>query len=167
MKRFWTRVAILIGGTIAMSQTSMEGSPKPQKSGTPAAQAKTAGGADAVVPIATIESGVAALPPPKRLIVIGNATQFAFLDVCTLGRDKGGVLQIAKAAGVNVPDSLLSLYAGGCAANYLKPEDGWPLIDHVVTAQLRSAFGIDTKAVGLGPDLSAAWAPIDVKVKDA
>jgi predicted dienelactone hydrolase len=126
-----------------------------------------AGGADAVVPVATIESGVAALPPPRRLVVIGNATHLAFLDVCTLGRDKGGVLQIAKAAGVNVPDSLLSLYADGCAAKYLKPEDAWPLIDHVVTAQLRSAFGIDKAAVGLGPELSAAWAPIDVKVEDA
>jgi pimeloyl-ACP methyl ester carboxylesterase len=50
MKGSWTRVALLIGGTIAMSQTSMEGSPEAQKSGTPAAQAKTGGGGDAIRP---------------------------------------------------------------------------------------------------------------------
>jgi predicted dienelactone hydrolase len=126
-----------------------------------------AGGADAVVPVGTIESAVAALPAPRRLVVIGNATHLAFLDMCTIGRDQGGVLQIAKAAGVPVPDSLLSQYADGCATKYLKAEDGWPLIDHIVTAQLRAGFGLDAKAVGLGPDLSAAWAPIDVKVEDA
>jgi predicted dienelactone hydrolase len=126
-----------------------------------------AGGADAIVPVATIESAVAGLPSPRRLVVIGNATHLAFLDVCTLGRDQGGVLQIAKAAGVTVPDSLLSLYADGCATKYLKPEDAWPLIDHVVTAQLRSGFRLDAEAVGLGPELSAAWSPIDVKVEDA
>jgi len=101
------------------------------------------------------------------LVVIDNATHLAFLDVCSLGRDQGGVLQIAKAAGVPVPDSLLSLYADGCATKYLKPEDAWPLIDHIVTAQLRSGFGLDAEAVGLGPELSAAWSPIDVKVEDA
>jgi dienelactone hydrolase len=126
-----------------------------------------AAGADAVVAVGTIESGVAKLPAPKRLVVIGNATHLAFLDVCTLGRDQGGVLQIAKAAGVAVPDSLLSLYADGCATKYLRPEDAWPLIDHIVTAQLRAGFGLDAAAVGLGPELSAAWAPIEVKVEDA
>lgn len=126
-----------------------------------------AAGADTVVPVGTIESAVAALPAPRRLVVIGNASHLAFLDVCTLGRDQGGVLQIAKAAGVPVPDSLLSLYADGCATKYLKAEDAWPLIDHIVTAQLRSGFGLDAEAVGLGPELSAAWSPIDVKVEDA
>ena len=125
-----------------------------------------AGSADVVVPIGTIESGVAGLPAPKRLVVIGNATHLSFLDVCALGGDQGGVLQIAKAAGVTIPDSLLSLYTDGCDAKYLKAEDAWPVIDQVVTAQLRSAFGIDKQPVGLGPELSAAWAPIDVKVQD-
>src|ERR1700741_5298479 len=39
MNRVWTRVALLIGGTFAMTQTSME------------AQAKAEGGADAIRPL--------------------------------------------------------------------------------------------------------------------
>src|ERR1700686_60047 len=52
MKRIWTRVAILIGGVFAMTQTSMEARPEAAAGGTTAeqAQAKTGGGADAIRP---------------------------------------------------------------------------------------------------------------------
>ena len=35
----------------------------------------------AIVPVGTIESAVAALPAPRRLVVIDNATHLTFLDV--------------------------------------------------------------------------------------
>ena len=52
MKRRWTRVALLIGGTIAMTQTQMEAKPGAAMGGSSArqAEAKTGGGADAIRP---------------------------------------------------------------------------------------------------------------------
>src|SRR6266567_4135655 len=74
MKRVWTRVALLIGGTIAMTQTSTEGRPKAALGGTPAAQAqaKTEGGAEAIRPF-RVNFPDAALADLKRRIA---ATQW-------------------------------------------------------------------------------------------
>jgi hypothetical protein len=52
MKRRWTRVALLMGATIAMTQTRMEAKPEAAMGGSSAgqAQAKTGGAADAIRP---------------------------------------------------------------------------------------------------------------------
>jgi pimeloyl-ACP methyl ester carboxylesterase len=51
MKRIWTTATLLIGGTIAMTQTQVEARPGATVGGTPAAQAQAKeGGADAIRP---------------------------------------------------------------------------------------------------------------------
>src|SRR5450631_4048087 len=54
MKLIWTRIALLTGGIIAMTQTQMEPKAEAASGGTPSAQAqtqaKTEGGADAIRP---------------------------------------------------------------------------------------------------------------------
>jgi NADPH-dependent curcumin reductase CurA len=53
-------------------------------------------------------------PAPSRLGVIRGAGHLAFSDLCTLGRDRGGVLAIAKAHGVAVPEIVGQLAMDGC-----------------------------------------------------
>ena len=67
----WTRFALLIGGTIAMTQTSIDGRPEPAPGAKPAAQAK-AGGVEAIRPF-RVHFSDAALADLKRRIA---ATQW-------------------------------------------------------------------------------------------
>jgi len=123
-----------------------------------------AGSADVIAPAERVAQGFPAVPAPKRLVVIGGATHLSFMDYCPIGRDRGGMLAIAKADGVSVPDLVTKLVADGCDAKFLRAEDAWPLIDELVTAHLRWALGADPAPVGLGDELAAAWAPIPVTV---
>jgi len=75
MKRVWTRVALFIGGTIAMTQTPMEARSEAAGGGTPAAHAKTEGGAEAIRPfrvhfpdeaLADLKRRIAATRWPER-----------------------------------------------------------------------------------------------------
>jgi pimeloyl-ACP methyl ester carboxylesterase len=70
MKHGWTRVALLIGGTIAMNQTSMEAKTEAAAGGTTAgqAQAKTEGGGDAIRPFPAHRFPDGALADLKRRI---------------------------------------------------------------------------------------------------
>jgi pimeloyl-ACP methyl ester carboxylesterase len=85
MKHGWTRVALLIGGTIAMTQTQVEARSGAVIGGTPAgqAQAKTEGGGDAIRPfrvhfsdaeLADLKRRIAATKWPERETVT-DATQ--------------------------------------------------------------------------------------------
>lgn len=111
------------------------------------------GSADRVAKPSTIETAFDKQAKGARTIGINQAGHMAFTDLCVVGRDKGGVLQIAKDHGIKVDDLVVQLASDGCGtqpggAAYLAPEQGWPVIDHYVTAQIRAAFGIDKAPVG-------------------
>jgi predicted dienelactone hydrolase len=121
-----------------------------------------AGSSDVIAQLPGVQASYDAAPAPKRLAVLDRVTHLGFMDVCTLGRDQGGVLQIAATYGVTVPALVLRLYADGCDGKYLAAEQDWPIINHLVTAQLRLVFGQDAHPVGLGPELNTA--PLATKV---
>jgi dienelactone hydrolase len=126
-----------------------------------------AGDADAIVPLDRVQAWYATVPAPKRLAVLGGVTHLGFMDICTLGQDRGGVLQIATDAGVAVPEVILRLFADGCAEQYTAAEDAWPVIRHLTIAHLRSALGIDAAPVGLDPvALAGAYPGVPVTVSE-
>jgi hypothetical protein len=88
------------------------------------------------------QKGYASSPVKKRLIGVKGAGHLAFSDLCVIGRDQGGILQVAIDHGVTIPALVSSLAKDGCipAANYLPAEDGWKLIDYVSTAVLEEAL---------------------------
>ncbi|MGB5284396.1 MAG: hypothetical protein WBN29_07780, partial [Polyangiales bacterium] len=49
---------------------------------------------------------------------------------------------------------LVRLGTDGCQEEAIAPEDGWPTVNHFVTAQLRWAFGFDEEPVGLSQDVA-------------
>ncbi|MBY0276472.1 dienelactone hydrolase family protein [Candidatus Binatia bacterium] len=113
------------------------------------------GAADGVVPIDGVEQTYDAALPPKRLVVLENAGHLAPSDLCAIGASGGGIVAIAIEAGLPVPEQLQRLGTDGCQPEALDPADGWPVVKHFVTAQLRWAFGIDPRPVGLSQDAAA------------
>lgn len=76
----------------------------------------------------------------KRYVSIGGAGHLAFSDICTIGRDRGGVLQIARDSGIEISDLVVTLATDGCRDTDLPAETAWPIIRHLTTATLRSAL---------------------------
>ena len=88
---------------------------------------------------------------PTRLVLIDDMGHLGPSDICTIGETGGGVIAIALEAGLPIPENLQRLGTDGCAEDDVI-EDGWPIIRHFVTAQLRWAFGIDEEPVGMSQD---------------
>jgi len=96
------------------------------------------GSIDGVIPLANVQAGFDRAVPPTRLVVIGGAGHQTFTDLCTLGRAGSGLVAAAGESG-----ELTQLASDGCQPDAIAPKDGWRVINHYVTAQLRDAFGID------------------------
>jgi predicted dienelactone hydrolase len=107
------------------------------------------GTSDQVVKTSSIIAAYGYLHAPKRLILIKGAGHLVFADLCEVGSGQGGLLAIAAALKVPIPDSLRPLATDGCTAPDLSPPTAWPVIRQAVTAQFRSVFGFDHSAKGL------------------
>jgi predicted dienelactone hydrolase len=87
--------------------------------------------------------------PLGGFVSISGAGHLAFSDLCPVGRDEGGIVQMAVDAGMDVPEPLVQLGSDGCTPEELPAEEAWPIIDHVTVAFLRYALGLDPEPVGL------------------
>ena len=115
------------------------------------------GSADKVVPTSEVRAFYGKLRAPKAFVVIDRTGHNVFDDVCTIAHSKGGVVAAARALRLPIPASLLSLATDGCKPPDIYPPTAWPLIDQVVTAELRFGFGVDTSPIGLGSGIDAAF----------
>ena len=93
-------------------------------------------------------------PTPKRYYTFEGAGHLAFSDICSIGADDGGVLALADAFGIEIPEDLRSLASDGCFPDETPPPDVWPAVNHFTTAHLRAVWGLDPEPVGLD-DLDA------------
>jgi dienelactone hydrolase len=95
----------------------------------------------------------------QRLIGIRDAGHMAFTDLCVIGSDRGGVLQIAIDHGVVIDDLIVDLASDGCQPEALDPQAAWPVINHYVTAHIFDALGEvpDGHASGLDSQASACF----------
>lgn len=109
----------------------------------------------------TVARGYEDLPhDDKRYVSIAGAGHLAFTDICTIGRAQGGVLQIARDAGIEISDLVLQLGSDGCGPEDLPAEDAWPVIRHYTTAHLTAALGEDAASpTGLEPESAACFDP--------
>jgi len=94
---------------------------------------------------------------PKRFAAIAEAGHLAFTDICTIGRQEGGLFGIAQKYGVEIDDAVVAFGTDGCGPDNLPAEDGWSVIDHYVTAHLRAAFSLDDGPRGLDEAASACF----------
>lgn len=109
-----------------------------------------AGADDTIVPKAASRNAYDAAVPPSRYVEIGGAGHLnAFSDLCLIGEGGGGLIALAKQAGLPVPPELERLGTDGCFPPALASQQVWPVTRHFTTAQLRQVFGIDRAPVGL------------------
>jgi hypothetical protein len=112
------------------------------------------GSIDTVVRPADVEGGYAAASKPSRLVTIDNSGHLVFADTCRIGTSGGGVIALAKKTGFPIPTELEKEGTDGCQKGALPVIDGFPVVDHYVTAAVRSMFGIDKRPVGLEPSIA-------------
>lgn len=116
------------------------------------------GGNDAIAIAEDVRDGYDEMPvSDKRFLSVARAGHLAFTDICAIGRDRGGILAIARDNGVEIDDLVVTLATDGCGPEDLPPEEGWPVIQHYVTAHLRAALELDTGPAGLGDDSVACF----------
>lgn len=120
------------------------------------------GSADAVVPASGTRQLYASLPTPKRLVVVDGAGHNVFADACEIGASAGGLASIVRF--LDLPAAFATIATDGCAPPDLSPPTAWPLVDHVVTSQLRWALGIDRRPVGLADGVVRAYPGVTASI---
>jgi fermentation-respiration switch protein FrsA (DUF1100 family) len=120
------------------------------------------GTSDKVVDPAGTLKLYAKLKSPKRLVLIDGAGHNVFDDGCTIGAAQGGLVAFIKT--LHLAPAFQAEAVDGCAPPDVAPPTAWPLIDQVVTAQLRFGLGIDSTPVGLGAGLDHAFAGVTASV---
>lgn len=94
------------------------------------------GKTDGIALYSRVQDGYDASPVKKRLVGLANAGHLAFSDLCAIGKDKGGLLQIATDHGIQVNPLIARLSRDGCDAMSLAPEAGWSIVDYATSAVL-------------------------------
>jgi predicted dienelactone hydrolase len=120
------------------------------------------GGKDNVAAFDTVQRLYDAMTPPKRFVVVKDAGHNSFDDLCVIGADQGGLLQIAEKVGIKPTDQIVRLFDDGCTDQYLAAQQVWPVARHFVTAQLRAHLGVDPVPVGLGSGVVDHLAPVAI-----
>ena len=113
------------------------------------------GDIDGIVSVDGVVRAFENAPSPSRLVIVEGGGHLAPTDLCRIGADGGGIVQIGLDAGLPVPEGLRRLGTDGCQPEALPAEAGWPVFNHFVTAQLRWAFGLDDSPVGLSPTVAS------------
>lgn len=84
-------------------------------------------------------------PATKRLVGLDRAGHVSFTDMCGLGRESGGLLAIAQAAGVGVGPFVESLATDGCGEDQLAPEVARDIINFATAAALEEVLRCDAR----------------------
>lgn len=101
---------------------------------------------DGVVPYARQRAGFERSAAPARLIGIEDAAHLSFSDICAIGRDAGGMLEIAIRAGVRVPFLVRGLARDGCRDEDLPFEQAWRVLRFATAAALEEQLCCDARA---------------------
>lgn len=106
------------------------------------------------------------LPGPKRLVLMPQSTHVTgFTDVCRIGERDGGVVEIARRAGLGLVTAALEETLKDCTLfpSALRSARLQPVTKHYVTAALRDIFGIDRRPVGLDARTARRFRGVDVQ----
>jgi hypothetical protein len=115
---------------------------------------------DGIVKYSSQQSGYESSPVKKRLVGLSGAGHLAFSDLCAIGADKGGILQVAIDHGVNVNPLIAKLATDGCKAGQLAPEKGWAIINAASSAVLEESLSCSTSAAAKLSAIKATYADV-------
>ena len=114
------------------------------------------GSNDMTVPTSTLVTQIAGLTAPSHMTVLSDAGHNVFSDICVIGAGSGGILAIAKALNVTVPDNLAALATDGCKSPNRPVLDDLGLIGQITVAASRAFNGQDV-GKGTMTGLTAAF----------
>jgi acetyl esterase/lipase len=103
------------------------------------------------------QSGYTSSPKRKRLVGLSAAGHLAFSDLCFVGRDQGGLLQIAIDHGITVPALVSTLGKDGCNPGQLPPEKAWPIVEYASAAALEETLACGATATEKLAGIQAAY----------
>jgi pimeloyl-ACP methyl ester carboxylesterase len=109
-----------------------------------------AGEKDSVVPLTGNRVEYEWLAPPARLVVVKNSGHAGFIDVCKPIRDQGGLQKYAEKLPAFAP--LFKLGDDGCGADNIDPVKASAFTNHVMIAEYRYVFGLDSTDASLRED---------------
>ena len=124
------------------------------------------GTADQIVPVASVEAAFKRASAPARFAAIDGAGHATVTDICPIG-GQGGLLGVADRAGLPIPAELKQLAVDGCQTGGAPYAEVWGAVQHLVTAQLRAAYGLDRKPKGLNAATAAKFAPLTVRYEES
>lgn len=101
-------------------------------------------------------NGYESSPTTKRLIGLENAGHLAFSDLCDLGADKGGLVEIATQYGVSGA-SFASFLWDGCDEGQLPFEAARDIVNYATTIVLKETLHCDTTRASLLPDIASKF----------
>ena len=113
------------------------------------------GDIDGIVELERVENAFQEAGAPTRLVVLEDMGHLGPSEICAIGADGGGVIQLAMDGGLDLPEGLIRLGTDGCQAEAVSPADGWIPVRHFVTAFFRDAFGFDAGPIGLSQSVEA------------
>jgi len=94
---------------------------------------------DGIANFSRTRDGYVSSEGEKRLVGIANAGHLVFSDLCALGAENGGLLEIAQDAGVSNAN-FASFIWDGCDEGQIDPVLGNAIVAHVTTAVLESVL---------------------------
>lgn len=156
-----TNPQVLTYVALSAGPFGVNGAPAPKPAAKPSMY--ITGRQDGIAELSRVSAAYRTVPPPKRFVVIdGSGHLNGMSDICEIGKGGGGVVAIAQQAGIAVPPNLVRLGTDGCNPPALPSREIWPVTRHFVTAQLRYAFELDKKPIGLQPSVVKAFLPVKV-----
>lgn len=87
------------------------------------------------------------LGDPRYLVEIEGAGHLVFTDLCLIGRERGGVVALARRLDLGVPDELLALGTDGCSDEFPPTTEAFGAIDAASVAFLDGVLGVGDAAV--------------------
>lgn len=100
---------------------------------------------------------------PKYFVEIIDAGHLVFSDICEIGADQGGIVEIARSLDLGIPEELLAMGTDGCTDDFPPVTDAFAAIDAASVAFLDDALGDgDASGVLATERLTALGAPVRV-----
>lgn len=98
---------------------------------------------DVIYPVADRRAVFDWLPPPKRFVVLADTGHVVYFDTCESIQEQGGLGAIADALGLARTSLDIRLAENGCLPEDAPAPKIQAVWNHLDTAQLRWAFGIE------------------------
>jgi dienelactone hydrolase len=119
------------------------------------------GADDHVVQPGSVQQAFDYTAGPRKLVVIpASGHNNAMSDICEIGKDRGGLIGIARSIGLALPDFITTLAQDGCTSPSAPSSEVWPIVRQFVTAELRYRAGLDAEPVGLGSSVVDHLGPV-------